>query len=75
MFSIANLYNSACSNVVNPIRIHPIMMSIILHHDKMLKERTSRFGGLDNASKDIINDINDNNNTNSLILKQERQMV
>jgi hypothetical protein len=32
MFSIANLYNSACSNAVNPIRIHPIMMSIILHH-------------------------------------------
>ena len=38
MFSIANLYNSACSNAVNPIRIHPIMMSIILHHYKMLKE-------------------------------------
>ena len=23
MFSFANLYNSACSNAVNPIRIHP----------------------------------------------------
>ena len=45
MFLIANLYNSACSNAVNPIRIHPIMMSIILHHYKMLKER-----GLDNSS-------------------------
>ena len=52
MFSIANLYNSACSNAVNPIRIHPIIMSIILHHYKMLKERTSSFGGLDNLSKD-----------------------
>ena len=30
MFLIANLYNSACSNAVNPIRIHPIMMSIII---------------------------------------------
>ena len=39
MFLIANLYNSACSNAVNPIRIHPIMMSIILHHYKMLKEQ------------------------------------
>ena len=38
MFSIHNLYNSACSNAVNPIRIYPIMMSIILHHYKILKE-------------------------------------
>lgn len=26
---ILNLYNSACSNAVKPIRIHPIMMTII----------------------------------------------
>ena len=50
MFSTANLYNSACSNSVNPIRINPIMMSIILHHYKMLKERTSSFVRLDNSS-------------------------
>ena len=70
MFSIANLYNSACSNAVNPIRIHPIIMSIILHHYKMLKERTSSFGGLDNLSKDDNNDIYDYN-IDSTILKQE----
>jgi hypothetical protein len=56
MFSIAKLYNSACSNAANPIRIHPIMMSIILHHYKMLKERTSSFIGFDNSSKDNYND-------------------
>ena len=39
MFSTAMLYNSACSNAVNPIRIHPIMMSIILHHYMILNER------------------------------------
>ena len=71
MFSIANLYNSACSNAVNPIRIHPIMMSIILHHYKMLKERTSSFGGFDNSSNDDNNDIYDYNNIDSTILKQE----
>ena len=55
MFSIANLYSSACSNAVNPIRIHPIMMSIILHHYKMLKEC-----GLENSSNnDHNNDIYD----------------
>ena len=71
MFSIANLYNSACSNAVNPIRIHPIMMSIILHHYMMLKERTSSFVGFDNTSDDHNNDIYDNNTNNSTILKQE----
>ena len=76
MFSIANLYNSACSNAINPIRIHPIIMSIILHHYKMLKERTY-FRGPDNSSNKDNNDNNDkinyynNNNDDSSILKQE----
>ena len=34
MFYIAHLYNSACSYAANPIRIHPIFMSIIFHHYK-----------------------------------------
>jgi hypothetical protein len=36
MFAISNLYNSACSYSVNPIRIHPIFISIIFHHYKKL---------------------------------------
>jgi hypothetical protein len=36
MFSIAHLYNSACSYSANPIRIQPIFMSIIFHHYKQL---------------------------------------
>jgi hypothetical protein len=71
MFLIANLYNSACSNAVNPIRIHPIMMSIILHHYKMLKERTSSFDEFDNSSNDHNNDIYDYHNIDSTILKKE----
>ncbi len=85
MFLTANLYNSACSNTVNPIRIHPIMISIILHHYKMLKEQTSSFDGFEtqngllfasNSSDDDQNihndDINDyNNNIDSKILTQE----
>jgi len=38
MFSIAKLYNSACSYASIPIRIYPIMMSIVFHHYKMLKD-------------------------------------
>jgi hypothetical protein len=36
MFSIARLYNSACSYAANPIKINPIFMSIIFHHYKQL---------------------------------------
>ena len=36
MFSIARMYNSACSYAANPIRINPIFMSIIFHHYKQL---------------------------------------
>ena len=39
MFSIARLYNSACSYASIPIRIFPIMMSIALHYYKLLKEK------------------------------------
>jgi hypothetical protein len=45
MFSIAHMYNSACSFAAKPIRIHPIFMSIIFHHYKQLmkikKERVT----------------------------------
>ena len=34
MFSLARLYNSASYHCVRPIRIQPILMSIIFHHYK-----------------------------------------
>ena len=80
MFSIANLYNSACSNAVNPIRIHPIMMSIIFHHYKILTESSlssGSIGHIKNYDNDYYNDkegegeYNINNKNCSIILKQE----
>lgn len=41
MFSIARLYNSACSYCSNPIRIYPILLSIIFHKYKSLKKKTN----------------------------------
>ena len=43
LFKVATLYNSASSYAAIPIRIHPIMMSIVFHHYKILKE-TFRVG-------------------------------
>jgi hypothetical protein len=77
MFSIATLYNSASSYAAIPIRIHPIMMSIVFHHYKILKERL----GLKNISSTLEEDehnnnnnnsnINHNNNSSSIILQRE----
>jgi hypothetical protein len=36
MFSIAHMYNSACSYSAKYVRIQPIFMSIIFHHYKQL---------------------------------------
>jgi len=62
MFSIARLYNSACSYSSIPIRLYPIMMSIVLHHYKILKDN--------NLSTSSIEDT-DSNNHNSIILQKE----
>jgi hypothetical protein len=38
MFDIPRLYTSACSYSVQPVRLYPILMSILLHHFKELTE-------------------------------------
>jgi hypothetical protein len=43
IYSQVQINISACSNVVNPIRRYPLIMSIILHHYKILKEPTFSF--------------------------------
>jgi hypothetical protein len=38
MFDIPRLYLSACSNSVQLVPLHPIIMSILFHHYKELNE-------------------------------------
>ena len=70
LFNIATLYNSASSYAAIPIRIHPIMMSIVFHHYKILKERLESKNML-LFTDDKDNDINVNQNSSSIILKRE----
>jgi hypothetical protein len=69
MFSIARLYNSACSYAVNPIRIYPIMMSIVLHHYKTLKEKN--FVKSFSSDFNHIDNYDSSSNHNNRILKRE----
>ena len=38
MFATCRLYISACSYATKPVRVQPILMSIIFHHYKQLLE-------------------------------------
>jgi hypothetical protein len=38
MFDIPRSYISACSYAVQPVRLYPILMSILFHHYKQLTE-------------------------------------
>jgi hypothetical protein len=42
MFDIPRSYISACSNAVQPVRLYPILMSILFHHYKQLTEYISQ---------------------------------
>src|SRR5215204_7235973 len=63
MFLISRLYNSACSNATIPIRIYPIMMSIIFHHYKTLTKN--------NIVSTAPNKHKGDNNYNSIIQQKE----
>ena len=38
MLDIPRLFTSACSYAVQPVRLYPILMSILLHHYKQLTQ-------------------------------------
>ena len=72
IFATANLYNSASSYAAIPIRIHPIMMSIVFHHYKILKEHLESKNMLLFIDENDNNDINIyQNNSSSIILQRE----
>jgi hypothetical protein len=63
MFSIARLYNSACSYASIPIRIYPIMMSIVFYRYKTATKN--------NVLSTEPNDHLGDNNYNSITLQKE----
>jgi hypothetical protein len=47
LFDIPRLYVSACSYSVQPVRLYPILMSILFHHYKQLTECISQVERID----------------------------
>jgi hypothetical protein len=65
MFSIATLYNSASSYAAIPIRLHPIMISLVFYHYKTLKGKNCNILLLG------FNDLQIDNDNNSTILHKD----
>ena len=51
MWDIPRLYVSACSNSCQLVPLHPIIISILFHHYKELKECISEFEQIEEASR------------------------
>jgi len=50
MFDIPRLYLSACSNSVQLVPLHPIIMSVLFHHYKELIQLTSEVEQMEGAA-------------------------
>jgi hypothetical protein len=57
MFDIPKSYISACSNSVQYVRLHPILMSILFHHYKQLKEYIKQVEQIDTRVKEEEKDL------------------
>jgi hypothetical protein len=53
MWDIPRWYISACSNSVQYVRLHPILMSILLYHHKQLTECISEVERIENRVTNI----------------------
>jgi hypothetical protein len=54
MWDIARLYVSSCSNSVQLIPLHPIVISILFHHYKELKECISEVEQIEGISRATV---------------------
>lgn len=59
MFALSILYNSACSYSTKPMRLYPILYSIVFHQYKILKKKidTMNNNTIDYSQKNKVNDI------------------
>src|SRR5215213_403530 len=70
MFDIPRLYLSACSNSVQLVPLHPIIMSILFHHYKELIQLISEVEQMEEETK--VN-INNNSSKQRLTRKEESE--
>ena len=72
MWDIPSLYVSACSNSVQLVPLHPIIISILFHHYKELKECISEVEQIEGVSSRATDKSSSNKNIDWLTIKEEK---
>jgi hypothetical protein len=67
MFDLPRLYTSACSYAVQPVRLYPILMSILLYHYKQLTQCISEVERIESR-------FNSSKNKGGLLLTSEHEV-
>ena len=70
MFDIPRLYLSACSNSVQLVPLHPIIMSILFHHYKELTQLRSEVEQMEEATATTVNN-NSSKKKEELTIEEE----
>jgi hypothetical protein len=75
MFDIPRLYLSACSNSVQLVPLHPIIMSILFHHYKELIQLVSEVEQMEMeaATTTVINNSNKKKKKKELTIEEEEE--
>ena len=71
MWDIPRLYTSACSYAVQPVRLYPILMSILLHHFKDLTQCISEVEQIES----IIKSKNKGGGEEELLTKEKEKAM
>jgi hypothetical protein len=77
MWDIPRLYTSACSYAVQPVRLYPILMSILLHNFKELTHCISeveRIGARLNKNKEFTKEKEEEKQLSQLTVLPQRQL-
>src|SRR5215204_5205651 len=75
MFDIPRLYLSACSNSVQLVPLHPIIMSILFHHYKELIQLVSEVEQMEMeaATATVINNSSKKKKKKELTIEEEEE--
>jgi len=74
MWDIPRLYVSACSNSVQLVPLHPIIMSILFHHYKELKVCISEVEQIEGVSSKATDDYSSNKKIDWLTIMEEEKL-
>jgi hypothetical protein len=73
MWDVPRLYLSACSNSAQLVPLHPIIISILFHHYKELKECINQVEEVEDEANKVNNNSSSSSSKQRLIMKEVKR--